>query len=116
MPYCMNSGTASTIGQWIVDRYVHNVPDAVDGIRFIANSSSTLMEYMVAAEPGKRISVTETVTGVSSTFFINSVEITIKERGFIECYLGLTPDVIPYINDYWVLGGDQLDVGTRLGL
>jgi len=47
---------------------------ALKAVSYYANDSSTLMGYAMAREPGDRITLTETMTGISSDWFINGVE------------------------------------------
>jgi hypothetical protein len=58
----------------------------VDSLEFVANKTDTLMGYAMALDVGSRITVTETVSGISSDFFVNKYSLTI-EPGKITCKL-----------------------------
>jgi hypothetical protein len=58
----------------------------VDGTEFPANKNDTLMALAMAADVGKRFTLSETVSGISSDFFINKYTLTL-EPNHITCKL-----------------------------
>jgi len=83
--------------------------------RFNANRSATLMAAAILREPGDRIAVTETVTGLSHQFTINSVRLELQAGNILDCTWGLEPADAQH---YWLLevaGSSELDVSTYIG-
>lgn len=80
---------------------------------FIANSSATRMAMGLGAEIGDRVTVSETQTGISGDFFINSVELIQTTE-----ILGVTWKLAPAdAATYWILeqsGYSELDTTTIL--
>lgn len=86
-----------------------------DGVKFTANYSSTLMTHALAREPGDRVSVTETLTGLSSVaHFINAVHLQIDGDYRLRCDWLLQP---ARSDEFWLLnvaGRTELSTTTRL--
>ncbi len=117
MAYLDNPSTASAIGQYIIDHYANAQHQMVERVGWWANSSSALMVAALQAEPGARIALAETVGGISTTFYIQGVALTIGKRGQIYCELDLIQDAEATLNgNYWILGTSTLGVSTRLAL
>lgn len=87
----------------------------IKSVRFCANKSVTLMGYAIEREPGDRVAISETVTGVDAEFTINSVRLEIHPGGILWCTWGLEPAITQM---YWLLGesgASELDETTVLG-
>lgn len=87
----------------------------IRSVSFWANRSDTLMTAFLQGEPGKRVAVKETVTGIDAEYFINGVEFQIYPP-LDEAKIHVTW----YLSDaggesYWILGSSQLGSGTVLG-
>lgn len=107
------------IGQSVADYVVmqySTLSQQIESIAFIANSSDALMTQALAREPGDRITITETLTGVSSVdAIIQSVEFEVAAGIYIICRWGLVP---ADANRYWqlgVAGASELGDTTVLG-
>lgn len=83
--------------------------------RFNANKSATLMAAAILREPGDRIAVTETVTGLNHEFTINSVRLELQAGNILDCEWGLEP---ADSQRYWLVGiegSSNVGVSTFLG-
>ncbi|MHA2065798.1 MAG: hypothetical protein ACXABY_15600 [Candidatus Thorarchaeota archaeon] len=70
-------------------------------IEFMANSASELMTAALDIEPGDRVRIQETVSGVDTDFFVNGVKLKIKPPYNIWC----TWYVVPATDTlYWSIG------------
>jgi hypothetical protein len=87
----------------------------VESVGFFANDSSTNMLHALAREPGDRITVAETSTGVNKAYRIQSVDLLFKDK-LLWCTWGLSP--MADTTDYWVLeeGGSALGTNTVIAL
>jgi hypothetical protein len=73
------------------------------------------MKYFLWYEPGDKITIAETVTGIDLDYFINGVEFSIAETGMIKVTWALTPASLVA---YWILGtvgASELGETTVLG-
>ena len=128
MPYQADFNVAKDASEFIVNQ-AKDVLTQVDSCSFWANREERLMLYMLQREVSDKVRVEETVIGhepflpvgeteqeVDATgFFVNSIDLTIYERGIVRCTWGLTP-ADPY--SYWILERDgftELGITTRLG-
>ncbi len=75
----------------------------VSGIDLIANYTDAQMIQALAREPGDRIGIAETVSGLTTAtgFFIQSVEGTIERGGLLTMHWGLAP---ASRQAFWLLG------------
>lgn len=72
-------------------------------VAFIANSDATLLTAALAREVGDRVTITETLTGVNSEFFINQVALSLSAGPLLTCAWVLAP-APPSAAAYWQLG------------
>jgi hypothetical protein len=123
MRYESNTGTFATeIASWILNttkdaRYV------IKEFSLASNSSDTLMIQSLAREPGDKITIAETVTGIVASggsgsqigYFINGVNMTVRPGGVINTSWVLAP---ADQQAAWVLnqvGASDMGVSTNLG-
>ena len=123
MQYESNTGTFATeIASWILNttkdaRYV------ISEFSLASNSSAALMTQSLAREPGDKITIAETVTGLSATgasgaqigYFINGVNMTVRPGGIITTSWVLAP---AEQQAAWVLdqvGASEMGITTNLG-
>lgn len=115
LPYQNDPYIGQSAADYILASY-SNLTQQIEYISFIANYSSTLMAQALLREPGDKITISETVTGlVSVTAIIQSVSFEVVQGNFIRCTWGLIPGNI--IN-FWVLGtagSSELGETTVLG-
>lgn len=103
--------------QDFADITLANYKDAdltVKSVSFWANRSATLMTAFLQGEPGKRISLIETVGGINDEYFINGVEFEIhKLAGGIGIFVTWFVEIARTSN-YWILGTSKLGTETVL--
>lgn len=94
----LNVGTdvATFLSQILATPFAH-----ISSVLFLANRTATLMGHAIVREPGDRIAVTETVTGLDDQFTINSVLLELLPGGQLYCTWGLEPATA---NQYWLWG------------
>jgi hypothetical protein len=81
---------AKGIADWIINSY-GDVRMVVSENTIKANKSATLMTQALAREPGDKITITESMTGIDNAYFINGVQIRIRPGGLIETVWTLAP-------------------------
>ena len=117
LSYDMPYQDTLTVGQSAADyfKYVYKNPlTYLRDITIDANSSPTLMTYALAREISDRITVSETVTGLSADYFINAVNLSITANNQISATWTLAPSS----GVVWVLGvtgSSELGTTTVLG-
>lgn len=103
MEYQTDSQTAESAAEFLIETY--SEPQTIVGSASItANLNDTLMTAFVdgSLAIGNRISITETVTGLSATeYFINSIGVKIFNNNIVRASYGLAPAAFV---DPWVLG------------
>tara|TARA_R110002020_G_scaffold2230_3_gene10424 strand:- start:32527 stop:34158 length:1632 start_codon:yes stop_codon:yes gene_type:complete len=122
MKYESNTGAyASEVANWILNitkdaRYV------IKNFTLKSNSSTALMTQSLLREPGDKIAVAESVTGIAASgatgvqigYFINGVSMTVNPGGIIDTSWVLAP---ANQQSAWVLGtagASELGVTTNL--
>ena len=117
LSYDMPYQDTLTVGQSAADyfKYVYKNPlTYLRDITIDANASSTLLSYALAREISDRITVSETVTGLSADYFINSVNLAITANNQIAATWTLAPSA----GAVWLLGtagSSELGSTTVLG-
>ena len=102
---------SSNAAEWLLNifaspRYV------VKGMSVIG-STSALLTQVLAREPGDRIAVTETMTGLDAVgYFINGVKLHIHPSGLTSVDWTLAP---AEQQSAWILNTSLLGIGTTLG-
>lgn len=115
LPYQDDPNVGSDFANLFLSLYKDPVT-FVDSIEFIANTSASLMAAALSVEIGDLVTITETVTGINTDFYVNGIEMSITAAGIIHCKW-----VVENANTalYWVLGDSVLgeqDVTTILGV
>ena len=103
LSYDMPYEDTLTVGQSAADyfKYVYKSPlTYLRDLTFDANGSSTLMSYALAREISDRITVSETVTGLSADYFINGISLSIGANDQIQATWTLSPSA----RSIWLLG------------
>jgi hypothetical protein len=110
--YQSHGDTARDYAAFLEDMY-NNLSDQIASLTIVGNYSSDFMRQILAREPGDVITVSESLTGVSTTAVIHSVELDLDEGAVLTCRWGLAPPTP--IDAPWILGTAQLGTGTVLG-
>ena len=103
LSYDMPYQDTLTVGQSAADyfKYVYKNPlTYLRDITIDANASSTFMGYALAREISDRITVSETVTGLSAEYFINAIDFAISSNNQILATWTLAPSA----GATWLLG------------
>jgi hypothetical protein len=108
MPYQASSSVGADAAAYILNLGKTAVFRA-NQAGFLANMSDELMTAALDLEISDRITVTESVTGISMDYFINSVNFDVSPGGLIRCTWALFP---ADIQKYWRL---EVDGFTELG-
>lgn len=87
----------------------------IDTVDFVGNVSDALMTAGLQREPGDRVTVTETATGIGRDFYIHGVDLVITPKNLVRFRWLVTPND-PF--NYWILGvigATELGQTTTLG-
>lgn len=83
MPWQGNTNTANDLAQFLGN--IQSQPfGQVDGVRFCANKTQTLLEAAIFLEPGALVYIQEDVTGIVGTFQIQGVHLEMMS-GIVWC-------------------------------
>ena len=99
LPYQGNVNTARDFATDILKRHFRPISD-VSSVRFFANRSSALMTAALTCVIGDRVTINETVTGINSDFYINSVQYQVNPGGLLEVNWLLEP---ASVSQLWIL-------------
>ena len=122
LPYEDDLDIAQGIADWVLNVY-KNPRYTVGAIGLHGNASATLMTQALAREPGDKIALKETVTGLTNLgsggaeigYFINGVRLTVGPRDVIDVTWPLAP---ADQQQAWILGttgAGEIGVTTVLG-
>jgi hypothetical protein len=123
MPYESRAGEfGNEIARWILNIY-KDPTYRISGFELASNASAYLMTQSLAREPGDKITLSETVTGISATgasgaeigFFIQGVAMEITPPAVIHTSWVLAP---ASGQAAWVLnqaGASEMGISTNLG-
>lgn len=115
MPYQDNVNVSSSIAAYSLS--LHKDPHTVvSHVGFLGNSNDALMIAGLAREPGDKITLAETVSGINGDFLINGCDLVVMPASIVK--FGWT--VVPQIDttQYWLLGTagrGELGSKTTLG-
>lgn len=115
MPYQDNSNVGMDFKNYLLG-WRHDPITQIEAVELAANTSDYLMTAVLALDVGKRITVAETVTGLSADYFVNGYNLSIEAGGLIRCTLGPLDTIDT--TQYWLLGvagSSELGATTRLG-
>ena len=77
----------------VIDAFAATMLDAkkdphsdIDSLEFVANKNDTLMKAAMTIDVGSRITIAETVSGISTDFFVNKYSL-VFEPGILRCKL-----------------------------
>ncbi len=114
MPYQGDTNLAAATADHLADLLA--APTArVESVTFLANRSATLMGAALLREPGDRVAVSETITGLDGIFTINSVSLTYERANTLWCTWGLEPATSPPLWLWGVAGHSEWGVTTMWG-
>lgn len=109
LPYQTSVNTANKIATNLTT--LLSTPAArVRSVKFCANRSDDFMNAAILREPGDRIAITETVTGLNADLFvINRVTLELDQNGVLWCQW----DLVPWgLDAWWDTSGFEATGGT----
>ena len=84
MTYLGNTNVATDIANFL--KTVLSSPLArIKSVTFLANDSAAMMQAAILREPGDRIAISETVTGIDNEFTINGVRLELQPGNLLYC-------------------------------
>jgi hypothetical protein len=112
MPY----QSSADVGQGAADYFLAKFKNPLAQARRITVLATTaaLLTQILTRDISDRITLSETVTGVSDDFFINGVELSVTPNGHVHAAYVLAPAADPYAALYWLLGTSTLGTDTLL--
>lgn len=114
LPNNDNVNTGKDFGDHLLN--AHKDPGTqVEALRLAPNSSQALLEAAVGLEPGQRIALSETVTGLDAEYFIQGFDLRIQPNDLLEIEYTLKQAGTVA---YWLVGevgASELDDTTKLG-
>ncbi|MDA1330695.1 MAG: hypothetical protein O3B43_06495 [Chloroflexi bacterium] len=114
LPNNDNPNTGKDFGDHLLNTW--KAPGSrIEALRIVGNSSQALLEAAVTLEPGDRIAVSETATGVDGEFFVQGYDMQINAKDMIEVDYLLKE---AFSGAFWLLGVSgysELDDATVLG-
>ena len=123
MKYESNAGEfASNIAEWILNTY-KDPRYVIQQMSIVGNTSAYLMAQALAREPGVKITLAESMTGIVETggsgaeigYFINGCRFSVGGGGIIRVSWILSP---AEQQNFWILqqvGASELGISTVLG-
>lgn len=112
MPYQNNAGRASGAADYLLQLYKSPAVQS-DTVSIVGNTSAAMLAQCLGREPGDRIDLTETVSGISSqAYVVHQVTLDVKGGGrLVTASWRLAPLDTASV---WLLGSSTLGVTTRL--
>lgn len=114
MPLQNDVNVATSVGQFFTS-ILAVLYARVKSVKFLANKSAAYMAAALQLEPGDRIAITETVTGLAHQFTINSVGLQGERGGILWCTWGLEPATLQAFWLWGVAGASEWGVTTNYG-
>lgn len=114
MPFQNSTNVAKDVATYLAQRLSAPFANA-PAVKFLANRSAAHMAAALQLEPGDRIAVAETQTGLSAEFTINGAHLDYAPGGLLWCAWYLEPATS---QQYWLIGtagSSELDETTVLG-
>lgn len=112
MPY----QSSAVVGQGAADFFLGKFKNPLAQARRITVLATTaaLLTQVLTRDISDRITLSETVTGVSDDFFINAVELSVTANGHVMASYTLATAADPFSALYWMLGTSVLGTNTLL--
>lgn len=109
LPYESDINIGDAFSAEILSRYKSPISN-IESVSFSANRSTTLQDYAALRDIGDRISLVETLTGINSQFFINSVEYEYAAPGIL--FINWLLEPIGNVGDVGIWGTNAGDSGV----
>lgn len=110
MPYQESDDVAIGAANYLLNKYGSAFAQALT-ITVIAHTTTQLTQVL-ARDISDRLTITETMTGLSSSFFINGMELRILPTQHLQATYTLAPAADPFAGLYWILGSSVLGTNS----
>ncbi len=113
LPYQDDPQIGQSAADFVRAQYARSAP--VDAAAFPASKSVELMTQALLRDIGDRVTVRETVTGITAGCLIRSVALEVSAGGWVNCQWGLRPASPFAMWQLGIAGASELGVSTTLG-
>lgn len=110
MPYQDDDDVGQGAADYLLAKYSPTYPQA-RMMRLLADTTAQ-MQQVLTRDISDRLAISETVTGLNSSFFINGEQLTYRPDGHLEVTYTLAPAADPRSGLYWILGTSILGTDT----
>lgn len=110
MPYQDVSDVGQGAANYILQKY--STAFAQARTMTVIADTSTILTQVLTRDISDRLTIAETVTGLSSAFFINGIEWHVLPTKHLEVTYTLAPAADPFAGLYWILGTGVLGTST----
>jgi len=107
MPYQEDEDVGQGAADYILAKYKDPLAQA-RSIRVLGKTTA-LLTQILTRDISDRITLSETVTGVSDDFYINGVELMLTTDGYLQADYILTPAQDPFAGNYFEIDTSALD-------
>lgn len=110
MPYQSDANIGQAVANYRLAKYASVIPWAkrVE----VAVRTSTQLAQALARDISDRLTISETVTGLNASYFINGIDWRLTRNGHVRVTYTLAPAYDPFSGNYWVLGTSTLGTNT----
>lgn len=111
MPYQGSSTTAKDLADYLLEQF-ESPSNHAHSLTFDPQRSNAMMLAALSASIGDRITVTETMTGLTMVdVFIHSIDIEVRSGARLSCVFGLSPSI--FASEFWILEDADSELGTN---
>jgi hypothetical protein len=116
LPYQNDPYVGQSLADYTIILY-SRLPVQIESVEFWGSVSPAYLNAALTIEPGDRVIVSETVTGVSAVAcIVHNIEVSLLENDQIRCKLGLKPASTIGVWTLGVVGASELGDTTILGI
>ena len=112
MYYQADSDVLQGAADYILSKYSSSIAQARTVTVF--GSNATLLTQILVRDISDKLTISETVTGLNSSFFINAIDLELMPTGHLRSTYTLAPAADPFSGLYWELGVSTLGTNTLL--
>ena len=109
-----NPNTGKDFGDHLLEAY-KDQSGVIEALQIMGNSSAALLDAAVSLEPGNRIAMNETATGLDSEYFIQGYDMTIMPNDLLDVTYVVKSAVVGVFWFMGEVGSSELDDVTKLG-
>ncbi len=110
MPYQVSTDVGQGAADYTLSKY--STAFAQARTVTILGRNATVLTQMLQRDISDRLTISETVTGLNSAFFINGEELKVLPSGYVSVTYTLAPAADPFSGLYWILDTSTLGTST----